>query len=313
MVAELRSRGRGRAPVGPLAPRRRDRLGNEGGDEGGDGRLEQRRGGVDRAQLTPAFGRLCCPWRLVPSSTPDMGSTHARERARGRRHAAQPAALHRLRRSLRRERRRSVPPPPSSSILLLGRCVAMANSVRRVYMPSNDRHASSSSSGSNTTRGSPPRGFKSADGHAGKWALSLRRLNLHLVALRQRRQGCGVGGGEVRGVILVDRRRGRLMPDASPRPCPSGAPASAVQWRWRGAATRRQRRKRVLLVLVLVLVLVLTERHLLPPCVGDDEDTIEERLGSFVADLRRSLFGSNPTEMRRRQLLLLHLRPRPLF
>ncbi|KAI0166980.1 initiator tRNA phosphoribosyl transferase [Hypoxylon sp. FL1284] len=47
--------------------------------------------------------------------------------------------------------------------------------------------------------------FKSTDGHAGQWRFSTRRLNLQLLALAGRADGC---------VVVDSTRRGKRMPDA---------------------------------------------------------------------------------------------------
>ncbi|KAI0004031.1 initiator tRNA phosphoribosyl transferase [Xylariaceae sp. FL0662B] len=53
--------------------------------------------------------------------------------------------------------------------------------------------------------------FKSTDGHAGQWAFSTRRLNLHLIPV--------IGAHD--GVIVVDStRRGKAMPDALAKTLP---------------------------------------------------------------------------------------------
>lgn len=47
--------------------------------------------------------------------------------------------------------------------------------------------------------------FKSTDGHTGQWAFSLRRLNLHVLEIIGRCEGC---------IIVDSTRRGKVMPDA---------------------------------------------------------------------------------------------------
>ncbi|KAI1157882.1 initiator tRNA phosphoribosyl transferase [Nemania serpens] len=53
--------------------------------------------------------------------------------------------------------------------------------------------------------------FKSTDGHAGQWNFSARRLNLHLLSVIGRRDGC---------VIVDSTRRGKRMPDALSKTVP---------------------------------------------------------------------------------------------
>ncbi|KAI1424370.1 initiator tRNA phosphoribosyl transferase [Xylaria sp. FL1777] len=53
--------------------------------------------------------------------------------------------------------------------------------------------------------------FKSTDGHAGQWNFSSRRLNLHLLAVIGRHDGC---------IIVDSTRRGKQMPDALSKTVP---------------------------------------------------------------------------------------------
>ncbi|KAI1632244.1 tRNA A64-2'-O-ribosylphosphate transferase [Biscogniauxia mediterranea] len=53
--------------------------------------------------------------------------------------------------------------------------------------------------------------FKSTDGHAGQWRFSARRLNLHLLPLVGRHDGC---------VVVDSTRRGKAMPDALTKTLP---------------------------------------------------------------------------------------------
>ncbi|KAF2218779.1 tRNA a64-2'-O-ribosylphosphate transferase [Elsinoe ampelina] len=53
--------------------------------------------------------------------------------------------------------------------------------------------------------------FKSTDGHAGQWSLSLRRLNLNLLELIALQRGC---------IIVDSTRRGKSMPDALSKTVP---------------------------------------------------------------------------------------------
>ncbi len=53
--------------------------------------------------------------------------------------------------------------------------------------------------------------FKSTDGHAGQWNFSARRLNLHLLAIIGRHDGC---------VVVDSTRRGKQMPDALSKTVP---------------------------------------------------------------------------------------------
>lgn len=53
--------------------------------------------------------------------------------------------------------------------------------------------------------------FKSTDGHTGVWKLSLRRLNLHLLATIGKNDGC---------IIVDSTRRGKRMPDALSKTIP---------------------------------------------------------------------------------------------
>ncbi|KAK0719773.1 tRNA A64-2'-O-ribosylphosphate transferase [Lasiosphaeris hirsuta] len=53
--------------------------------------------------------------------------------------------------------------------------------------------------------------FKSTDGHAGQWKFSTRRLNLQLLELIGRRDGC---------IIVDSTRRGKRMPDALSKTVP---------------------------------------------------------------------------------------------
>ncbi|KAI0454560.1 initiator tRNA phosphoribosyl transferase [Xylaria acuta] len=53
--------------------------------------------------------------------------------------------------------------------------------------------------------------FKSTDGHAGQWNFSSRRLNLHLVSVIGRHDGC---------IIVDSTRRGKQMPDALSKTVP---------------------------------------------------------------------------------------------
>ncbi|KAG8623912.1 hypothetical protein KVT40_008888 [Elsinoe batatas] len=53
--------------------------------------------------------------------------------------------------------------------------------------------------------------FKSTDGHAGQWSLSLRRLNLNLLELIAEQEGC---------IIVDSTRRGKSMPDALSKTVP---------------------------------------------------------------------------------------------
>ncbi|KAK3685009.1 tRNA A64-2'-O-ribosylphosphate transferase [Podospora appendiculata] len=53
--------------------------------------------------------------------------------------------------------------------------------------------------------------FKSTDGHAGQWSFSTRRLNLQLLELIGRRNGC---------IIVDSTRRGKRMPDALSKTIP---------------------------------------------------------------------------------------------
>ncbi|KAI1308906.1 initiator tRNA phosphoribosyl transferase [Xylaria venustula] len=53
--------------------------------------------------------------------------------------------------------------------------------------------------------------FKSTDGHAGQWNFSSRRLNLHLLAIIGRHDGC---------VVVDSTRRGKQMPDALSKTVP---------------------------------------------------------------------------------------------
>ncbi|KAF1362252.1 hypothetical protein EJ07DRAFT_108794 [Lizonia empirigonia] len=53
--------------------------------------------------------------------------------------------------------------------------------------------------------------FKSTDGHMGKWAFSLRRLNLQLLDVVSRHGGC---------VVVDSTRRGKSMPDALSKTVP---------------------------------------------------------------------------------------------
>ncbi|KAI1199914.1 initiator tRNA phosphoribosyl transferase [Nemania serpens] len=53
--------------------------------------------------------------------------------------------------------------------------------------------------------------FKSTDGHAGQWNFSSRRLNLHLLSVIGRHDGC---------VVVDSTRRGKRMPDALSKTVP---------------------------------------------------------------------------------------------
>ncbi|KAI1363461.1 initiator tRNA phosphoribosyl transferase [Xylaria arbuscula] len=53
--------------------------------------------------------------------------------------------------------------------------------------------------------------FKSTDGHAGQWNFSSRRLNLHLLAVIGRNDGC---------IVVDSTRRGKAMPDALSKTVP---------------------------------------------------------------------------------------------
>ncbi|KAL8392778.1 hypothetical protein RB595_002816 [Gaeumannomyces hyphopodioides] len=53
--------------------------------------------------------------------------------------------------------------------------------------------------------------FKSTDGHAGQWSFSTRRLNLHLLPLIGRSDGC---------IIVDSTRRGKRIPDALSKTVP---------------------------------------------------------------------------------------------
>ncbi|KAI0445482.1 initiator tRNA phosphoribosyl transferase [Xylaria telfairii] len=53
--------------------------------------------------------------------------------------------------------------------------------------------------------------FKSTDGHTGQWNFSSRRLNLHLLSIIGRHDGC---------VVVDSTRRGKLMPDALSKTVP---------------------------------------------------------------------------------------------
>ncbi|KAI1121938.1 initiator tRNA phosphoribosyl transferase [Nemania abortiva] len=53
--------------------------------------------------------------------------------------------------------------------------------------------------------------FKSTDGHVGQWNFSSRRLNLHLLALIGRHDGC---------IVVDSTRRGKQMPDALSKTVP---------------------------------------------------------------------------------------------
>ncbi|KAI0101567.1 initiator tRNA phosphoribosyl transferase [Nemania sp. FL0031] len=53
--------------------------------------------------------------------------------------------------------------------------------------------------------------FKSTDGHTGQWNFSSRRLNLHLLALIGRHDGC---------IVVDSTRRGKQMPDALSKTVP---------------------------------------------------------------------------------------------
>ncbi|KAB5575772.1 tRNA A64-2'-O-ribosylphosphate transferase [Coniochaeta sp. 2T2.1] len=98
--------------------------------------------------------------------------------------------------------------------------------------------------------------FKSTDGHAGQWAFSTRRLNLHLLDLIAERGG----------VVVVDStRRGKSMPDALSKTVPMWC---CVMNRMLWPERREWHGLRV------------------PPgVVGESERSqIEERLGGFVRD-----------------------------
>ena len=53
--------------------------------------------------------------------------------------------------------------------------------------------------------------FKSTDGHTGQWSFSLRRLNLHVLDIIRRHNGC---------IIVDSTRRGKTMPDALSKTVP---------------------------------------------------------------------------------------------
>ncbi|KAI0471605.1 initiator tRNA phosphoribosyl transferase [Xylariaceae sp. FL0804] len=71
--------------------------------------------------------------------------------------------------------------------------------------------ASATTTTTATTRAHHSAYFKSTDGHAGQWAFSTRRLNLHLLPLIGARDGC---------VVVDSTRRGKVMPDALSKTVP---------------------------------------------------------------------------------------------
>ena len=120
--------------------------------------------------------------------------------------------------------------------------------------------------------------FKSGDGHRGEWALSLRRLNLHLVDMLAEHGG---------GVVVDATRRGRVLPDSFAKTIPiwcccvnrfiagvardrEAAGAPGAEWD--------------------------TRLHTAPGVAADEVAGIEARLDGFVASLRGFLAGQGQGE-----------------